>query len=206
MTSQLPRFWCLFLSCQQEKNTENWAAVMSLRSFLFRDDFRGEHIMPPPPRFSDLPTALTLSALRHCRHHQKLMIFPLAWYCTFSVDPYCSCQRELIDDLGNRLLQSNSGASLLYHQTRVCERMSCNESKIVYNYRYVPQNLIFFAKRQELFPKIFENSGFNLIWANYARSLQLILSLILHQTESSTQIWLQAIGLEAFQDKQLILI
>ena len=57
-----------------------------------------EHIMPttlnkypPPPRFSDLPTALTLSALRHCRHHQKLMIFPLAWYCTFSVDPYCSC-------------------------------------------------------------------------------------------------------------------
>ena len=31
MTSQLPRFRCLFLSCQQQKNTE--------RSFLFRDDF-----------------------------------------------------------------------------------------------------------------------------------------------------------------------
>ena len=39
MTSQLPRFWCLFLSCQQQTNTKNGAAVMSLRSFLFRDDF-----------------------------------------------------------------------------------------------------------------------------------------------------------------------
>ena len=39
MTSQLPRFQCLFLSCQQQKNTKNGAAVMSLRSFLFRDDF-----------------------------------------------------------------------------------------------------------------------------------------------------------------------
>ena len=39
MTSQLPRFWCLFLSCQQQKNTENGAAVTSLRSFLFHDDF-----------------------------------------------------------------------------------------------------------------------------------------------------------------------
>ena len=37
MTSQLPRFWCLFLSCQQQKNTGNGAAVTSLRSFLFRD-------------------------------------------------------------------------------------------------------------------------------------------------------------------------
>ena len=37
--SQLPRFQCLFLSCQQKKNTENGAAVTSLRSFLFRDDF-----------------------------------------------------------------------------------------------------------------------------------------------------------------------
>ena len=41
MTSQLPRFRCLFLSCQQQKNTENGAAVTSLRSFLFRDDFIG---------------------------------------------------------------------------------------------------------------------------------------------------------------------
>ena len=39
MTSQLPRFWCLYLSCQQQKNTKNGAAVKSLRSFLFRDDF-----------------------------------------------------------------------------------------------------------------------------------------------------------------------
>ena len=39
MTSQLSRFRCLFLSCQQQKNTENGAAVTSLRSFLFRDDF-----------------------------------------------------------------------------------------------------------------------------------------------------------------------
>ena len=37
MTSQLPSFWCLFLSCQQQKNTENGAAVTS---FLFRDDFK----------------------------------------------------------------------------------------------------------------------------------------------------------------------
>ena len=37
--SQLPHFWCLFLSCQQQKNTENGAAVTSLRSSLFRDDF-----------------------------------------------------------------------------------------------------------------------------------------------------------------------
>ena len=40
MTSQLPRFRCLFLSCQQQKNTKNGAAVTSLRSFLFRDDFK----------------------------------------------------------------------------------------------------------------------------------------------------------------------
>ena len=30
MTSQLPGFWCLFLSCQQQKNTKNRAAVTSL--------------------------------------------------------------------------------------------------------------------------------------------------------------------------------
>ena len=39
MTSQLPSFWCLFLSYQLQKNTEKWAAVTSLRPFLFRDDF-----------------------------------------------------------------------------------------------------------------------------------------------------------------------
>ena len=40
MTSQLPCFGCLFLSCQQQKNTKNGAAVTSLRSFLFHEDFR----------------------------------------------------------------------------------------------------------------------------------------------------------------------
>ena len=35
MTSQLPRFRCLFSAA----TTKNGAAVMSLRSFLFRDDF-----------------------------------------------------------------------------------------------------------------------------------------------------------------------
>ena len=46
MTSQLPRFWCLFLSSQQQKKTtENGAAVTSLRSFLFRDDFRSELVV-----------------------------------------------------------------------------------------------------------------------------------------------------------------
>ena len=44
MTSQLPHFWCLFLSCQQQKNTENGAAVTSLRSFLLRDNFRTHHL------------------------------------------------------------------------------------------------------------------------------------------------------------------
>ena len=39
MTSQLPHFRCLFLSCQQQKNSENWAAVTLLMSFLFRDNF-----------------------------------------------------------------------------------------------------------------------------------------------------------------------
>ena len=40
MSSQLPLFWCLFLSYQLQKNpTKNGAAVTSLRSFLFRDDF-----------------------------------------------------------------------------------------------------------------------------------------------------------------------
>ena len=39
MTSQLPLFRCLFLSCQQQKNTKNKAAETSLRSFLFCDDF-----------------------------------------------------------------------------------------------------------------------------------------------------------------------
>ena len=39
MMSQLPCFRCLFVSCQQQKNTKNGAAVTSLRSFLFPDDF-----------------------------------------------------------------------------------------------------------------------------------------------------------------------
>ena len=38
MMSYLPCFECLFLSCQQQQNTENWAAVMSLRFFLFCDN------------------------------------------------------------------------------------------------------------------------------------------------------------------------
>ena len=42
MTSQLPCFWCLFLSCQQQKDSENGAAVTSFRSFLFRDNFRNQ--------------------------------------------------------------------------------------------------------------------------------------------------------------------
>ena len=45
MTSQLPRFWFLFLSYQLQKNIENGTAVTSLRPFLFRDDFRGAHGM-----------------------------------------------------------------------------------------------------------------------------------------------------------------
>ena len=40
MKSKLPRFRSLFLSCQQQKNTKNGAAVTSLRSFLFHEDFR----------------------------------------------------------------------------------------------------------------------------------------------------------------------
>ena len=40
MTSQLPRFLCLFLTCrQQKKHKKNGAAVTSLGSSLFRDDF-----------------------------------------------------------------------------------------------------------------------------------------------------------------------
>ena len=86
----------------------------------------------------------------------KIDDFPLSLVLYFQCRPYCSYQRELIDDLGNRLLQSNSGASLLYHQTRVCERLSYNESKIVYICRFVPQILfffVFFAKRQGIFTK-----------------------------------------------------
>ena len=45
MTSQLPHFWCLFLSYQLQKNTENGAAVTSLRSFLFRDEFRRKMLL-----------------------------------------------------------------------------------------------------------------------------------------------------------------
>ena len=37
--SQLPHFWCFFSAGRWEKYTENGAAVTSLRSFLFRDDF-----------------------------------------------------------------------------------------------------------------------------------------------------------------------
>ena len=40
MTSQLPRFQCLFLGYQQQKKTKNRAAVTSLRSFLFHDNFK----------------------------------------------------------------------------------------------------------------------------------------------------------------------
>ena len=39
MTSQLPRFWCYFAVGSWKKDTENGAAVTSLRFFLFRDDF-----------------------------------------------------------------------------------------------------------------------------------------------------------------------
>ena len=39
MTSQLPSFWCLFVAGSWEKDIQNRAAVTSLRSFLFRDEF-----------------------------------------------------------------------------------------------------------------------------------------------------------------------
>ena len=39
MTSQLPCFWCFYSAGSWEKDTENGAAVTSLRSFLFRDNF-----------------------------------------------------------------------------------------------------------------------------------------------------------------------
>ena len=39
MASQLPRFWCFFATGSWEKDTKNKAAVTSLRSFLFCDDF-----------------------------------------------------------------------------------------------------------------------------------------------------------------------
>ena len=40
MTTQLLWFWYIFFCCkQQKKNTENGAAVISLRSFLFCDNF-----------------------------------------------------------------------------------------------------------------------------------------------------------------------
>ena len=39
MTSQLPRFRCFFAAGSWERNTENGAAVTSLRSFLFLDNF-----------------------------------------------------------------------------------------------------------------------------------------------------------------------
>ena len=40
MTLELPRFLCFFGCWQLRKDTENGAAVTSLRSFLFRNDFR----------------------------------------------------------------------------------------------------------------------------------------------------------------------
>ena len=47
MTSQLLRFRCRILSYQQQKNTENGAAVTSDRSFLdlFRDDFNMKQLL-----------------------------------------------------------------------------------------------------------------------------------------------------------------
>ena len=39
MTSELHRYRCLFLSCQQQKAPQNSAAVTSLRSFLFCQGF-----------------------------------------------------------------------------------------------------------------------------------------------------------------------
>ena len=39
MTSELPHFSCFFAAGSWEKDIENGAAVTSLRSFLFRDDF-----------------------------------------------------------------------------------------------------------------------------------------------------------------------
>ena len=39
MTSHLPHFRCLFLICQQQKEHKNGAAVTSLRSLFFRDNF-----------------------------------------------------------------------------------------------------------------------------------------------------------------------
>ena len=42
MTLQLSAFWCFFAAGSWEKDTENRAAVTSLRFFLFRDDFNTE--------------------------------------------------------------------------------------------------------------------------------------------------------------------
>ena len=44
MTPQLPYFGCFFAAGSWEKDIENGAAVMSLRSFLFHDDFNFVHL------------------------------------------------------------------------------------------------------------------------------------------------------------------
>ena len=54
MTSQLPRFWCFFAADSWEKDTKNWAAVTSLRFFLFRDDFSGCWLVIPMPEITTL--------------------------------------------------------------------------------------------------------------------------------------------------------
>ena len=82
--SQLPCFWCLFLSCQQQKTTQNRTTVTSVRSFLFYDDFRMLQIFvsfPKKPPIWPLFRLLSSCCYHRCRCWYSWAKHSLSFHC-----------------------------------------------------------------------------------------------------------------------------
>ena len=81
MTSQLPCFWCLSQLPAAKKHTKNEAAVTSLRSFLFSDDFNQERWVHE----LGMLLIISYSIMRYCVYiilRVDKNILHIIWICT----------------------------------------------------------------------------------------------------------------------------
>ena len=126
MTSQLSRFWCFFAAGSWEKDIKNGAAVTSLRSFLFCDDFSGNkpfnfsyldishkllttyavhtifHTQPSPPMLVLTPFVPRDSFIKADAQQIQLMYFPATYPPTTYLATY-----TIIHSVGNTFFFSN---------------------------------------------------------------------------------------------------
>ena len=86
--SEMPHFWCFFAAGLWEKDTENRAAETSLRSFLFRDNFRipiGKKLL----RFRNMQEKLIkLTTHKENGINQSLAAAAVCFVCFLKVEAY----------------------------------------------------------------------------------------------------------------------